>query len=294
MPARIVMRWIAFGAPYAWFGFATRFKDLDGVVGKTFFKEFAESVKATFQGKGTSTGLMESMEGLRSSKFDPSKVNPLIREFYEHTSRFDMQISIKWNPLIRPFGLLYQKLIARKIQNLNIPFDSQSLSALDNWIELIDLESNNTVDYRCWIRVQKDSQVPVYIGAYKTFSSFIDDDQCCYISVSFPLPGGNLTTVLSPFNYDVDGLKLSTKDKTSTQSGVYFIFPSKKSFTMFPAFGLSEQFLLKTEDKDQVLVEHTCFWLGIRAFVMHYTITRMISRNPDTLRKVYENIKDNI
>jgi hypothetical protein len=273
------MRWFALGAPYTWFGFATRFEDSDEFVGAEFFREFAQSVGAAFMGKGTDAGLMDSFDNLVSNRFDPSKVHPIIRDFYEHTSRFDMDVTIRWNPFIRPLGALYRILMARRMRQLAIPLDNELLSGLDSWLELIDLESDGRADFRCWIRVAEDSGVPVYVGAYKTYKSMIDEVDTSYVSVAFPLPGGNLTTVLTPLNLDRDGLMLTTRDRFSTEAGVYLIFPHPKSFSMAPALGLSEQFQLRPmADGSGIDVVHDCFWLGMSAFQMRYKITPMQPR----------------
>jgi hypothetical protein len=275
MGLRVVMRWIAFGAPYPWFGFATRFRDADDIVGTTFFQEFAKAVNAGFVDHVKDAGLMNSMDDIGSKSFDPSLVHPLIREFYEHTARFELAIKVKWNPLIRPFGKLYRKLIADRLKQLVIPFDNLSVEGLDSWLQFVDLDRDGIPEFRCWIRVLRETQTPVYVGAYRTFQSEIDGTKRGYVSVAFPLPGGNMTTVLAPSNLDGNGFQLSTRTPKSTETGVYLIIPHGNSFTMVPAFGLSERFHLHPDEGANAIdVTHTCFWLRIWAFEMTYRITR--------------------
>lgn len=284
---RVVLRWFAADAPYPWFGFATRFKADELVVGTDFFKRFATKLKAGFAGQGTDTGLMASLDDVRSDRFDPDLVHPVIREFYEHTSRFDMNVEIWWNPLVKPFGVLYQWIIARQMRNLIIPLDNESLDDLDSWLELVDFESDGKPDVRCWVRVLKDSRVPVYVGAYKTYKSQVDGFGASYISVAFPIPLGTLTTVLTPLNWTGDGLTLTTMDPRSSEAGVYVVFPHQNSFSMAPAFGLSERFRLKAKGrkKPRIEVVHDCYWLGTRAFRMHYKIRHMRKRKPSTVNR---------
>lgn len=277
---RIVLRWFAADAPYAWFGFATRFKPDKLTVGSEFFKKFAEKIHADFQGQGVEAGLMESFDELASDTFQPQLVHPLIREFYEHTSLFDMDVKIEWNTIVLPFGIAYQHLIARQMDNLVIPLSNEELKGLDSWLELIDIESDGISDFRCWVRVTHDSRVPVYVGAYKTYRSQVDDVKSAYVSVAFPIPGGNMTTVLVPLNWNGDGLELTTLDTRSSEAGVYFVFPHQRSFSMVPALGLSEQFHLRVTGTDTIQVEHNCFWLGVWAFRMDYTITKRTKRPP--------------
>lgn len=286
MSLRLVMRWVGLGTPYSWFGFATRFAAGD-IVGDDFFRRFAQRVHATFHGQGTDTGLMESLDLLRWAQFNPDRVHPLIREFYEHTSRFDMAIEIQWNPLVRPFGALYLALVGRAMQQLQVPLNSEGFEGLDNWLEVIDLEGDSKPDFRCWIRVLRDSHIPVYVGAYKTYRSGLDNEQRAYVSVAFPVPGGTITTVLTPLNLDPNGLHLTTNAPGSTENGVYWLIPHRRSFSMAPAFGLSEQFRLRpSPDDSKVLVTHDCYWLGIRAFTMYYTISPMRPRSQASIQSL--------
>lgn len=284
VPLRFVLRWFAADAPYPWFNFATRFKADQVVVGTDFFKRFAKNLKAGFE-NGVDSGLMSSMEDIRSERFDPERIHPLIREFYEHTSRFDMKVEIEWNPYVKPFGVLYQWIIARQMQNLVIPLDNESLDDLDSWLELVDYEKDGIPDVRCWVRVLKDSRVPVYVGAYKTYKSSVDGFPASYISVAFPIPYGTLTTVLTPMNWDGDGLMLTTLDDRSSEAGVYLVFPHQRSFSMAPAFGLAERFRLKAKGrkKPRIEVVHDCYWLGRRAFRMRYKIRHMRKRKATTV-----------
>jgi len=241
--------------------------------GRRFLPRFARRVHAGFEGHVADMGLMASMEDIRSARFNPDLVHPLIREFYEHTSTFKLKITVDWNPLVRPFGWIYRALIARQMRQLVVPLDQQTLGGLDSWLEAIDLHHSHHPDLRVWVRVDKTSGIPVYVGAYRTYKSTVDDYDASYVSVCFPIPGGNMTTVLVPLNYEGDGFMLRTRDRDSSESGVYFLVPHKKSFTMMPAFGLSERFRLKADNMEEVAVIHECSWLGIHAFTMHYEIT---------------------
>jgi hypothetical protein len=296
MSMRVVLRWAAMGAPYPWFGFATRFHG-DRVIGPEFFRQFAESVRAVFNGHVRDAGLLPSFDDLESDWFESDRVHPLIRRFYEHTSQFDMHVEIKWEVWARPFGALYRALVARQMQNLRIPLDSEEVAVLDSWLDLIDLEGDGRVDVRCWIRVSRESHMPIYVGAYKAYRSEIDGARATYISVAFPIPHGTLTTVLLPCNWGDDGLLLTTRDRRSSESGVYLLLPHGQSFSMTPALGLAEEFRLhvcEQDGRDIICVQHDCFWLGRRAFQMRYHIFDAVPVTPgerEVLARVAEKLE---
>jgi len=281
VPLRVVLRWFAAGAPFVWFGFATRFEAKSDIVGADFFDRFARRVHGTILGTVGDIGLVESLDDLRSPLFDPDKVHPVIRKFYEHTSSFDLDFTIRWNPLVRPFGWIYDRLLAKRMKQLIIPMDRDLLCKLDSWLEIMHFDKSDP-DVRCWIRVDPESHLPVYVGAYKTYRSMMDGEPARYVSVAFPVPGGTITTVLTPMNFEGNEMQLDTRYKKSTENGLYIVIPHKRSFTMLPAFGLAEHFRLwpvETTAPPSVKVIHDCYWLGMRAFELHYQITEMRPRD---------------
>ncbi len=287
---RLVGRSFALRAPYEWLQFATRFKDDDGVVGARFFQELAQRVDARHEGRGTDTGLMDDFDALRSEDFEPYAVSDVIRRFYEHTTEFDLGLEVDWSPLFYPIGLLYREWVARRIRTFDFP--TGVVEDLDSWIELIDIDRDGKTDIRAWVRVHGNGRYPMWVGAYKVYRSTIDGREAAYISVSFPVPGGNLTTVLRPENLEGDGLRLSTHNPGKSEAGLYQLLPRSDSFTMFPAYGLHEVFELRpTPGGEEIRVHHRSTWFGLRMFDMHYEIRRKRPRDTKNVRDFCREIR---
>lgn len=284
-----VSRRFAFRAPYAWLRFATRFKDDDGVIGAEFFKEFAARVDARVRGRGTPAGLMDDFDELRSDDFEPYAVADVIRRFYEHTTDFDLALEVDWSWYFKPIGLLYRELVARRIRTFDFPIGV--VKDLENWIELIDLDHDDDPDLRAWIRVHGNQRHPMWVGAYKVYRSTIEGTQKSFISVAFPTPGGNLTTVLAPHNFRDDGLRLTSRDGRTSEAGIYQIIPRERWFAMFPAYGLHEVFeLLPAHDRQGVKVSHVSRWLGLKMFEMRYDIRPKRRRDPKRVREFCDRV----
>ena len=98
---------------------------LDGSVGKTsgvgrgFFDELAKEQDLEIRRSG-SRGLLQ-LEQLRSPGFDPDRVTPTVRAFYERTSEFEMESWSEWcgfcepdevrgDHVLRFFGLVFLRL----------------------------------------------------------------------------------------------------------------------------------------------------------------------------------------
>src|SRR5436190_22233257 len=65
-------------------------------VGADFVKELAARTGGAFEEDPAGIGLMDDFSLLRGPEFDPDKVHPRIREFYEHTTRFALSVEPHW------------------------------------------------------------------------------------------------------------------------------------------------------------------------------------------------------
>ena len=59
--------------------------------------------------------------------FDPAGVDPRVREFYEHTTRFTLDIVPRWRLWVRPGYLLYRTLVARPLGQANVPMNQREM-----------------------------------------------------------------------------------------------------------------------------------------------------------------------
>jgi hypothetical protein len=49
------------------------------------------------------------------------RIHPLIREFYEHTSRFRLSIIPEWQPWMKPGYEIFKRLVAQPLGQAAIP-----------------------------------------------------------------------------------------------------------------------------------------------------------------------------
>lgn len=284
--SRLGMRWIALGAPYAWYGFAKPIEDHDLRVGRDFFRQYARRVHAAFDAEKKDAGLItrEAFGALRCKRgFNPEKVAPVIRDFYEHTSAYALKLSVHWNPLIQPLGLLYHWLLANHLDQLNVPpLDTDTMQDVESHVEFVDVDHDGHPDLRCWVRVVKRSNVLFYVGAFYTYKSTVGGRETAYLSGTFPLSWSNLTVALKVDNLPGGGLLLSSRHGGATEAGSYLLVPHRSSFSMMPALGLAETFhFLPVEgDATRCKVIHDEYWLGIHAFRLTYDIRRKRTEVP--------------
>ena len=66
-------------------------------------------------------GLLTSMKLLDGPGFSAADLRPEVRDFYERTSRWRLQVWGQWSPVAWPFGWLVSALFARRLEQLALP-----------------------------------------------------------------------------------------------------------------------------------------------------------------------------
>src|SRR6266542_191130 len=76
-------------------------------VGTGYVRELAEVLGGTYVADAPDVGIVASLDELAGPQFAAADVDPRVREFYEHTTRFTLDIVPEWRLWVRPGYLLY-------------------------------------------------------------------------------------------------------------------------------------------------------------------------------------------
>jgi len=262
-------------APFAARRFATHFEGRDLRVGRKIFDDYARAEGGSITWRMKDPALLESFDVLKDDHFDPARVHPLIRAFYERTDAFEIRFEISWNPWFQPAGIVYSEIVARLIDQLRVPpFNSTAPRRMKCAYALIDLDRDGKPDFRGWVRSMADDGTLFYAGAVYTYVAPELGEMTSYLCVAFPLPGMNLTSVLKPRNWAGNGFAMSTVAPEAKDAGTYLIFPGRSQFSMIPALGLHEHFEFAVVNGAWIECRHIQSWLGRRIFTMTYRLGR--------------------
>ena len=202
-------------------------------------------------------------------EFDPAAAHPLVREFYEHTTRFRLDILPEWRPWIRPGYLLYRTMVARPLGQANVPMNQrEALRGVRSRIDTIDRPGVPPV--RGWIRSFSDTDEPIYVGIYTTYR----DAERGYVSVGFPLPQANFTATLLPQGRPGGGLVLSSHTELR-DPGHYLTFVDREDrrLTALAVQGFGERLDVRVED-GALVADHAFDLFRIPFLVLRYRIRR--------------------
>lgn len=91
------------------------------VVGDAWLAAWVDRVGGRLSAADTDAGLLASMAGLDGPGFSAADVDPLVRDFYEHTAGWRMEAWAGWSPAFWPGGELVSRLFGRRVQQLALP-----------------------------------------------------------------------------------------------------------------------------------------------------------------------------
>src|SRR5205085_8694313 len=194
---RLLVRVMAEEVPASELRYVVPFEARSKYVGGDYVEQLAKVRGGTFRRNPPDVGILASLDSLDGPDFDPRRVHPLIREFYEHTSRFKLSIVPEWRRWMKPAYELFKRMVAEPLGQAAIPSNiEEAQRGMVSTIDTIDLDGDDEIDIRGWIRTFADSGKPIYVGIYTTFRH----DDRGYVSVGFPIPSANFTATLLPHN----------------------------------------------------------------------------------------------
>jgi hypothetical protein len=197
-----------------------------GATADDFVNRLAEDEGLVIQRNAASRGLVYSINELKLPETECARLSQSVVDFYERTSHYKLNISVKWNPLFKNFGRLIQYLFSNRIKQLNIPTENlgRSVQVNSEIITLSDPKSDDVI-YTIWYRTFKSSGSVLYSGVYTTCK--LPSGRAC-IKAVFPLPNGNATVIMSPGVGPNGELRLDSSGEKFGDAGFYFLLKDSK------------------------------------------------------------------
>ncbi len=273
---RPLVRVMAEEVPASELRYVVPFEARSRYVGADYVEQLAKVRGGTFRRNPPDVGILASLDSLDGPSFDAQRVHPLIREFYEHTSRFKLSIIPEWRRWMKPGYEVFKRLVAQPLGQAAIPSNiEQAQRGMVSTIDTIALDGDEEIDIRGWIRTYADSGKPIYVGIY---TSFRHDDRG-YVSVGFPIPSANFTATLLPRNAgEHDFLLTSDTDLPYTGHYLSSVDSERDALTVIKLLHFQERIHVYVTD-GRLKADHSFDLAGQRFLTLHYEIERLDDRS---------------
>ncbi|MBV9959296.1 MAG: hypothetical protein JO360_12800 [Acidobacteria bacterium] len=241
-------------------------------IGADYYQKLIGKASVTARVNEPGAGLMRDFQRLKSASFDPQQVDQRVRDFYERTTDYRLDVWSQWSTLFRPFAWLLVSNVSRRIQQLNLPISplETSRGMSSDVIQLADEETGEIL-YTCWLRKVLATGDVVYAGFYSTCQPPNYDGEC--VKVSFPLPQGNATVVLKPIAHPDGSLELKSSGWSFGDPGYYRIHQTgEKTLKVRLIRALKESIRVYVDESGTLRTDHIFSFWRTEMLRLHYKI----------------------
>jgi hypothetical protein len=219
-------------------------------------------------------GLIPDFDALKGDGFDPAKVCPEIRDFYEHTARYRLDAWSEAAVSTRVFLSALTTFVSRRMDQLNFPVSSLELAGgLTNEI-LPMADAGGQLRYTGWLRRLGATKRVIYTGLYSIQHTPGYPDPC--VKVSFPLPLGSSTVFLRPEALPDGSFKLISSGSRFGDPGFYrMVQVDADRWRVRYLRTLREFFHVYVDERGTLRTEHLVRCLGFAPLRLYYRMERL-------------------
>ncbi|MBV9894689.1 MAG: YndJ family transporter [Chloroflexi bacterium] len=236
-------------------------------------------------GSGTPHGMLDAFAEYARPDLIPQQIDPRIRDFYEHTAAYNLRITPEWQPGWSAPARLYAHA-SRRVEQMNFPVaNTPDAEALTSCILPVAPALDGRSNVRAWIRTYADTGRAIYVALY---APYVDGVQRL-MHITFPLPGGNLASLLRldslPGAEGHCGLRLSTLPVDALHNGVQGVYlrlgwlslrlPVNETICVWTSdMPESARCLGPLSDGAELLARHQIWLCGRHVLTLGYAVTR--------------------
>lgn len=243
-------------------------------IGKDYFDELAQEIGLSIRKNTPQTGLIENFSQLASPLFDAEGIQAEVRDFYEHTSDYELDAWGEWCSFFRPFGSLLAFIFSRRLQQLNVPLSSLDTSRgmTSEIVQLFDAVSNQ-VQYTAWVRQIIGTGNVLYAGSYSLCQIPNFDGLC--IKVVFPLPNGSAIVIMKPELHSDGSLSVISSGQGFGEPGFYFLVKNASGrVSARYVSAMRESIRVYAAENSTVRADHTLKLWGLTFLRLHYKLKK--------------------
>ncbi len=275
------------GATRAWWRLVGRRVDLTGperwldaprcgpgTVGDRWLQAEAERLGATLHTDVTDGGLLPSMAVLDGPGFRAADLDPTVRDFYEHTARWRMEVWTQWSGVFQPGGEMISRLFGRRVQQLALPTRPLDVAhGMDSRVVHLLGEDGRQLAAG-WLRTLAATGEFVYSGCYA--ARRLPGSDRPSVHVAFPLEQGNVQVFLRPSVGPDGSLVLSSPPGGFGADGAYVVVGGDRADRAAHAarLPLHERFHVYRDGRGVLRTDHVLQLHRFTVLRLHYRLDR--------------------
>lgn len=241
------------------------------VVGDAWLEDAAASVGGEVRERVEGAGLLRDMAELDGPCFRADDLHPDVRDFYEHTSSWRMEVWTQWTPWAQPGGELVSRLFGRRVQQLALPTRPLDVArGMDSRVSVI-VDGEGEQRSAGWIRTLRSTGEYIYSGCYS--SRLLPGSAQPSVHVAFPLQAGNVQVFLRPRTADDGSLLLSSPAGRFGDDGCYVVV-LEGGRTFAARAPVHETFRVYVDQEGVLRTDHELRLWAAPAVRLHYRLER--------------------
>lgn len=127
-------------------------KSTTSTVGSDWVDDAAREVSGVVLNDRKDAGLLADMSALNGPHFDAAQLRPEVRDFYEQTTNWRMEVWAEWNPIFQPAGEMIGHYFGRRVKQLAIPTRPLDVAqGMDSEVAVI-VDGSGAQRAAAWIR----------------------------------------------------------------------------------------------------------------------------------------------
>lgn len=219
-------------------------------------------------------GLLADMAALDGPGFVAADLDDLVRDFYERTSAWSMDVWSQWNPVFAPGGAFVTRFFGRRVRQLALPTSPMSVSRGMTSTVRVVRRADGSRRGAAWLRTLVSDGSPVYSGFYGVETLPGAEDDQPHVKVAFPLEMGSVQVFLRPSVVDGGALRLLSRSREFGCEGAYITVCSGDRWFASRA-PLREEFLVYRDDEYTLRTDHRLSVGPFTALRLHYKLSRV-------------------
>jgi hypothetical protein len=238
-------------------------------IGAEFCEAYARQTGLEAAAANQHAGILPDFDALAGEEFDQSVIRPEIRDFYERTARYSLEVKIHWGGPFRhpPRTLIY--LVGRSVGQFDIPLSSSTVEMENELIQLKNPATKETL-YAGWLRRSTATEKVMLAGLYTTCGLPLERGR--FFKGVYPLPDGSATTIFRPENRPDGSFALVSDGRHFGEAGYYRIHRTDGALRV-KQVPLREVLHVSSDPEGALLVRHEFAFCGVRFLTLHYDIS---------------------